>query len=212
MSPRRRRILGRLALGVIAALVLATVIAQLLLPGYAADRIESRLTGHGGQAHASVHAFPALRLLFGHGDRIEIDASGVDLGLQAARDRPFSRLDGFEHVAISVRGSRAGPLSVSRMELARDGSSPYRFVWRGSVSLADLAGSAGSQFGLFGALAGQIAAGSIPNGSRPLPIDLDMTLASEGGRLRVLSGGGTIAGLPTGPLAELLTNAIAVRL
>ena len=28
----------------------------------------------------------------------------------------------------------------------------------------------------------------------------------------VVSGGGTVAGLPTGPLAELLTNAIVVQL
>ena len=45
-----------------------------------------------------------------------------------------------------------------------------------------------------------------------LPIDLDMQLTSDDGRVQVVSGGGNVAGLPTGPLAELLTNAIVVQL
>jgi hypothetical protein len=39
-----------------------------------------------------------------------------------------------------------------------------------------------------------------------------MQLTSDGGRIQVLSGGGTLAGFPTGPLAELLTSAIVVQL
>ena len=39
-----------------------------------------------------------------------------------------------------------------------------------------------------------------------------MELRSEGSRLIVVSGGGSVAGYPTGPLAELITATIAVRL
>ena len=39
-----------------------------------------------------------------------------------------------------------------------------------------------------------------------------MELRSDGGRVVVVSGGGTVAGFPTGPLAELITSAIVVRL
>jgi hypothetical protein len=39
-----------------------------------------------------------------------------------------------------------------------------------------------------------------------------MEMRSDDGRIRVLSGGGTIAGYPTGPLAQFITAAIAVRL
>ena len=39
-----------------------------------------------------------------------------------------------------------------------------------------------------------------------------MELTSDDGRVRVVSGGGTVAGVPTGPLAELLTSAIVVQL
>jgi hypothetical protein len=38
-----------------------------------------------------------------------------------------------------------------------------------------------------------------------------MELRSDGGRIVVVSGGGTVAGMPTGPLAELITSAVALR-
>ena len=39
-----------------------------------------------------------------------------------------------------------------------------------------------------------------------------MQLTSDDGRVLVTSGDGTVGGLPAGPLAELLTAAIVVRL
>ena len=35
-----------------------------------------------------------------------------------------------------------------------------------------------------------------------VPIDLDLELTSDAGRVQVVSGGGTIAGVPTGPLGR----------
>ena len=37
-------------------------------------------------------------------------------------------------------------------------------------------------------------------------------MTSDGGRIEVIDGGGTVAGLPTGPLAELITSAIVIQL
>ena len=45
-----------------------------------------------------------------------------------------------------------------------------------------------------------------------VPIDFDMQLLNDDGRLRVVSGGGTVGGVPTGPLAELITNAVVIQL
>jgi hypothetical protein len=39
-----------------------------------------------------------------------------------------------------------------------------------------------------------------------------MGLQSDDGRIVVVSGGGTVAGIPTGPLAELITSAIVIQL
>jgi hypothetical protein len=54
--------------------------------------------------------------------------------------------------------------------------------------------------------------GAVDEASGELPIEMSMELESDDGRIQVVSGGGTIAGYPTGPLAELLTAAIVVQL
>ena len=46
----------------------------------------------------------------------------------------------------------------------------------------------------------------------PVRFVLDMPLTSETGRVQVVSGGGTVAGVPTGSLAELITSAIVIQL
>ena len=45
-----------------------------------------------------------------------------------------------------------------------------------------------------------------------VPVELDLEVTSEDGRVRVVSGGGTVAGFETGPLAQLITSAIVVQL
>jgi len=48
-------------------------------------------------------------------------------------------------------------------------------------------------------------------GHDPIPIHLDMDLESNGGRIMVTGGTGTVAGIPTGPLAELITSVVIVQ-
>lgn len=49
-------------------------------------------------------------------------------------------------------------------------------------------------------------------GGSDLDVDLDMRLESDDGRVRVVEGGGEIAGIPTGPLAELIASAVVVEI
>ena len=55
-------------------------------------------------------------------------------------------------------------------------------------------------------------AGRTEAGSQEIPISIDMEMESEDGRIKVTEGGGEIAGVPTGPLAELITAAIVLRI
>ena len=41
---------------------------------------------------------------------------------------------------------------------------------------------------------------------------MDMQLTSDDGRVEVTSGGGSVGGIPTGHLAEMITSAVVVRL
>lgn len=208
-----RTLAGRIAAIAAAAVVLLLLVTQLLLPGIGEDAIEDRLTENGGIADVSLSATPAARLLWGDGDRIAIDASGLDLELDVTDDPVvFDSLDRFGEVRLEISDSQAGPFRVESFVLSRDGDGPYRLESRSSTSAADLA-----RFGVESAeLPGSGFVGALLNltgvGGQDLPIDLDMALESDDGRIRVTEGGGEIAGVPTGPLAELITTAIVIRL
>jgi hypothetical protein len=193
------------------ALVALFVASQLVIPPVVEHRIESRLTDGGGSADVSVSGFPAARLLFGDGSRITITGNGLDLGLEQRTD-VFGKLDGFDQVDVSLRDFHAGPFSAASFELTRDGSSaPYHLVSRSRATPGDVAQYGADRLGIPGGpLLGFFTRNAL--GNRPIPIALDMDLRSEGGRVVVVSGGGTVAGYPTGPLAELITSAISVRL
>jgi hypothetical protein len=195
----------------LALLALALAVAsQLLLPGIAEHGVEDRLTEGGGQAQVSVSAVPAARLFFDDGERFEVRASGLDLDLDQ-RTKVLDRLDGFSEVDVAIDDFIAGPLEIDSFELTRDGSGPYRLVSSSRASAATLVDFGADELGLpgggfLGGLAGQAL------GNRKVPLDLDMELTSDGGTIEVVSGGGTVAGIPTGPLGEVITEAIVARL
>jgi hypothetical protein len=192
--------------------VFLLVAGQILIPDVGERRVEERLTEGGGTAEVTLGAVPAARLLFGDGERFEVEARDLDLALDRD-ERVFDDLDGFSIVDVSIADSHAGPFELTSFELRRDGEGPYELTATGTTSPDELV-----DYGVEGlALPG----GSIVDTALDLlgidtnvtlPIDLDMELTSDDGRIQVVSGGGEIAGLPTGPLAELLTSAIVVQL
>src|SRR5690349_566448 len=64
-----RRIVLLATVGVV---LLLLVLAQLFLPGIAAQRLRDRLARSGQVLHVEVHAFPAVELLWHHADRVLI--------------------------------------------------------------------------------------------------------------------------------------------
>ncbi len=195
----------------IAAALALLAAGQLAIPPLVEHRLEGRLTDAGGSADVSTSAFPAVRLLFGDGERISVAGSGLDLALTDPGGGTLDELDGFDHVDVALRDFHAGPFAVSSFELARDGSAPYRLQASSETTPAAIAGYGADRLGVPGApLLGLAAQNAL--GDRHIPVSLDMDLESEDGRVVVVSGGGTIAGYPTGPLAELITSAIVVRL
>jgi hypothetical protein len=198
---------------VIAALALAVLfgVSQLVVPSVVEHRIESRLTDGGGNADVSVSGFPAVRLLFGDGKRIAITGDGLDLGLEQRTD-VFGKLDGFDQVDVHLRDFRAGPFSVASFDLTRTGpSAPYHLVSNSRTTPGEIASYGAERLGIPGGpLLGFFTQDTL--GNRPIPIAMNMGLRSDGGRIVVVSGGGTVAGFPTGPLAELITSAISVQI
>ncbi|HEX6461408.1 MAG TPA: hypothetical protein VF032_21005 [Thermoleophilaceae bacterium] len=186
---------------------------QLLLPVLAASRIEHRLTKGGGTAHASVHAFPALRLLFHQGDSIRVTGSGLDVQLGTGRQHVLKNLDGFHSAHIDLRDVTAGPFHTQHFTLDKaGGSNTYYLGVQATFTPAALASYLGSSVGgglggLLGGLAGGLAAGS-----QPVPVSVRAHLVSESGNPRVVSGAGTVAGIPMGPVLEAVAAAVIAQL
>jgi hypothetical protein len=198
----------------ILALVLLALlgISQLVIPPIVEHQVEDRLTAAGGSADVSMSAFPAVRLLFGDGSHLTVTGSGLDLTSESTSGDVFSKLDGFDRVAVNLNDFRAGPFRLAAFDLTRVApDSPYHLVTRGRTTPADLASYGASQAGLPGGpllsyLGGQVL------GHDVVPIHLDMELRSDGGRIVVTNGTGTVAGIPTGPLAEVITTVVALKL
>lgn len=186
--------------------------SQLAIPGLAEREVEERLTENGGRAEVAIGAVPALRLLLGDGEQFEVEASGLELDLDE-RSEVLERLDGFSVVDVSIADFEAGPFAVETFELHRDDEDAYALTSVGSTSPAALAQYGAEALELPGAGLARFTLGRLLDAPEAeIPFELEMGVASDNGRLRVVSGGGTVAGLPAGPLAQLITAAIVVRL
>ena len=203
---------GRIAAIAGAAVVVLLVVSQLFLPGIGEGVIEDRLTENGGAAEASLSAAPAARLLWGAGDRIAIDATGLDLEVTTTRDPVvFDDLDRFDEVEIVIRDSSMGPVQMGNFVLTRNGDEPYSLEATGDTSASDLAEFGAETFDLPGAdILGGIL--NVATGGTEVDVDLDMTIESDDGRVHVIDGGGEIAGIPTGPFAAFITSAVTIEI
>jgi len=203
---------GRIAAIAGAAIVLVLLLSQIFLPGIGEGAIEDRLTENGGIAHASLSAKPAARLLWGAGDRIAIDANGLELEVTTEEDPVvLDDLDRFGEVEIVMRDTQVGPVELDNFILTRDGDEPYSLEATGTSSVSDLAEFGAEAFDVPGSdLLGGIL--NVATGGTDIDVDLDMQIASDDGRVRVVEGGGEIAGIPTGPLAAFITSAVVIEL
>ncbi len=196
------------AVAVAAFVVLAAVATHFLLPQYLEGRVEERLEEHGGRAAVDLRAVPALRLLVGHGDRIEIEGSGLEIDFDDPDRDAFERLNKFDEVAIELTDVEAGPFDTRHFRLKGLGDDRYRIEIDATSTIQELGRVAGEQFGPLGGLLGSIAGGSVPFSSAPVPIRLDGEFQAEDGEVEMVSGDARVAGLPAGPVARLVTNAI----
>lgn len=204
--------MNRWGLAIAGITVFAGVALQIILPELGERRVESRLTTGGGTAEVRLGAVPALRLLFSDGERFEVVASDLDLELDQ-REGVFDRLDGFGAVDVSIADSTAGPFRLDTFRLTRDDDQPYSFSASGETSATDLAEFGIDSFELPGeSLLDMLVEPLLGEENLIVPIDLAMELTSDEGRIRVVGGGGTVGGVPAGPLAELITAAIVVQL
>ena len=160
---RRIALLGGLGL-----VLLVLVLAQLLLPGIAAQQLRDRLSRSGEDVHVSVSAFPAIELLWHQADKVVVDvgryrSSTSNLGSLLGQAGDVGTLDAtageldtglltLRNASLHKRGEQlTGSATVNESDLRRalpilDGVQPVasaggQLVLRGTATLLGVTAS-----------------------------------------------------------------------
>ncbi len=204
----------KVLLGTLAVIAILLVAVQLILPSVIEGKVEKRLEKDGGSAKVSISARPAVTLLAGRGRSIEIDGSGLRYDLGQREEKPFDRLDGFGRVRIDLRNLDAGPVRLDSFVLRRDArGQPYSLSMRGTSTPGELASELGTATGgTLGGLVGGLATGLLGGGGATVPLRLEASVQSRNGRPEVGNANATVAGVPAGPLTEVVLRSVLDRL
>jgi hypothetical protein len=202
---------------IITVAVLIAVLAlgsQIAIPAYVSSQVEDRLTQNGGSAHVEIHATPAVKLIDGKGDRIEIHASDLRFDFPTESSEVFDHLDGFDEVDAELERVHTGPFEVERFVLHRaEGEDAYRMTMQARSTPEQLTDYAAERLGApFNGFMGRFATGLLPWDNNPVPVSIDALVRSDEGRITVVRASGDVAGLPVDPIAERLAGAVANRL
>src|SRR4051812_7432811 len=194
--------MARVVLILVGSVLVLLGASQLLLPPFLEGRVSHRLEKGGGSADVSLKAVPAGRLLFHDGDELDVNGRGLRLEL-GGRQEKLSDLDGFDEVHVVLTDTEAGPMRVSRFALTRsEKDRDYAVRMAGTTSPREMARY------LAGTL-GDLATGLLPGGGvGRVPVDMEATVRSRDGQREVTSATGSVAGIPAGPLVQLVLDAV----
>ncbi|MGA2012306.1 MAG: LmeA family phospholipid-binding protein [Solirubrobacteraceae bacterium] len=115
------RRLAVLALGAPALVVLALALAQLLLPGIAAQRLRERLARSGQVLAVQVRAFPAIELLWHHADRVVIRLGTYHAATAGRLGGSLDQAGNVGSLQASARQVDAGLLTLHDATLSKRG-------------------------------------------------------------------------------------------
>jgi hypothetical protein len=144
----------RIALALAGAVVALLVLAQIVLPRIAANRISSRVGRYGKVVSVHVTAWPAVKLLWGRADSATVRARQLRLSpAQSAKllweGRGVSRID------VQAASAQEGPLRLTAVRLRKRGD---KLSAQALASAADVQAALppGFQVQLLGSARGQV--------------------------------------------------------
>jgi hypothetical protein len=108
------------ALLVAIAVLTVLVLAQLALPTLAERSLRGRLEDDAQVERVDVRAFPAVKLLWRHADRVEVELADLRAGSGRIADL-VDEAQGVGEIDARVRRLRTGPLTLRGARLRKDG-------------------------------------------------------------------------------------------
>ena len=123
-----------IAIATAGVVILVLVVAQLALPPIATDRLRDRLSKSGNVISVEVHAFPAIKLLWNHADRVVVRMGRYQSGAGTLGDL-LSQTSDVGSVDASAQEFNSGLLTVRDAALRKRGN---QLVGTALVTEADL--------------------------------------------------------------------------
>jgi hypothetical protein len=145
---------ARIALGVVAAIIVLLVLAQLFLPGIAASRIRSRVERYGTVKSVSVKAWPAVELLWGKAETVDVKAGSLALS-KAQTAKLLGEARGATSVRASAESVKEGPVQLYDASLQKHGDALSGSAWAARADVEAALGE-GFEVQLLGSGAGRV--------------------------------------------------------
>jgi hypothetical protein len=113
-------------------------LAQLLLPGIAAQRVRDELSRYGVVKSATVSAFPAIELLWGGAQSASVSAGKLNMGFSQAAELLW-KARGVQRIDMTAQSMRLGSITMHGVRTEKRGTALYI---QGRAGPADFSGAA----------------------------------------------------------------------
>ncbi len=133
---------GRIAAWLAGAIVLMLVLAQLFLPPIAASRVRSRVEKYGTVKSVAVKAWPAVELLWGKAESVDVKAGSLSLST-AQMAKLLGEARGVKSMRVSAESVKEGSLQLYDASLQKQGDALLGAAW---ASRADVKTALGEGF------------------------------------------------------------------
>jgi hypothetical protein len=183
-----------IAVGVGVVIVGVLGLAQLALPGIAAQRVRDQVGKYGAVRSAHVTASPAIELLWGSAQSATVTAGSLRMSFSQGAEL-LSNASGVDRLDMTAQSLQLGPLTMSRASVQKRGSAVYI---EGDIELSSLQAALppGVEIQLVGSADGEVQMrlrGSLLGVSASVPA----VIGAQEGKLVVQTQGLPFGGVPT---------------
>jgi hypothetical protein len=183
---------GRIGALLAGAIVLVLVLAQLFLPGLAASRIRKRVERYGTVESVSVTAWPAVELLWGKADTVDVRAQSLALS-PGQTAKLLGEARGVENMHLSAARMKEGQLMLREASFQKHGDALSGEAWTSREDVQAALGG-GFEVQLLSSRDGQVEV-SASGGLFGLEASVDAVAEAQEGKLVVHPLGFLLEGL-----------------
>jgi hypothetical protein len=183
---------GRIVVGLLAAIALVLVLAQVFLPAIAANRVRARIGKYGTVESVIVKAWPAVELLWGKADSVKVTAESLRVSsAQAAKLLWEGR--GVGMMSMAVASVKEGPLRLHDASFEKHGDALKGQAWAAPADVKAALGE-GYEVRILNSSGGQVEV-SVGGGLFGLKASVDAVARAQDGKLVVRPLGLLLGGL-----------------